>query len=122
LITKFMTGWDIPAGLAWTADDKRLIVSQPRVGDDYELNEITVQNGSVKRLSFSPWAMSPAVPPKGGRLAYMNYSSHVDIWRRDLLHPEAAAVKMIASTIDQTNPNYSPDGKHIAFCSKRGGE
>lgn len=64
----------------------------------------------------------PTVPPKGGRLAYMNYSSHVDIWRRDLLHPEAAAVKMIASTIDQTNPNYSPDGKHIAFSSKRGGE
>jgi Tol biopolymer transport system component/DNA-binding winged helix-turn-helix (wHTH) protein len=122
LITKFMTGWDIPAGLAWTADDKRLIVSRPRLGDDYELNEITVQDGSVRRLSFSPWAMSPAVPSKGGRLAYMNYSSHVDIWRRDLLRPEAAAAKMIASTIDQTNPNYSPDGKHIAFCSKRGGE
>src|ERR1700730_15495641 len=66
--------------------------------------------------------MSPAVPSKGGRLLYMYYSSHVDIWRRDLLHPKAAAVKMIASTIDQTAPNYSPDGKHIAFCSKRGGE
>ncbi len=121
LVSKFSTGWDLPEGLAWSADDQRLIISRPKVGDDYELNEITA-DGKLKTLGFGAGAMEPAVSSRGERLAWMSYSSHVDIWRRDLLHPEVAATRVIASTYDQTSPEFSPDGKHIAFSAKRGGQ
>jgi TolB protein len=38
-----------------------------------------------------------------------------------LLHPKSAGVNLVASTREQSNPNYSPDGRHIAFESTRGG-
>ena len=112
LITKF-SGW--PQGIAWSADHKRLIVSLPR-----ETDEISVADGSMQKLPLgeSRW---PAVSRKGDEFTYVTTSENVNIWRKDLLHPEAAAVKLLSSTRQQTEPQYSPDGNHIAFMSDRTG-
>jgi Tol biopolymer transport system component len=110
----------LPGGLTWSADDKELIYSL----DDWftsELSEVTVANGSVKRLTFAGNARLPTVSPKGDKLAFDSYSGSANIWRRDLLHPEAPAVELIPSTRSQASPQYSPDGKHVAFQSERSG-
>jgi Tol biopolymer transport system component len=44
-----------------------------------------------------------------------------NIWRRDLLHPDAQAVELIPSSRAQFDAQYSPDGKRIAFASLRSG-
>jgi Tol biopolymer transport system component len=66
--------------------------------------------------------MRPTVSRTGNQLAFTNSSQNINIWRKDLLHPESAGLKLVASTRAETNPNYSPDGKHIAFESTLRGD
>jgi len=122
LVTRITTGFHERAGIAWTADDKRLIVSRSRFGTDYELDEVTLADGSLRKLPFGQDAEQFTLSPKGDKLAFVFHPfRHIEIWRRDLLHPEAAAVNLVPSTRSQDAPQYSPDGKHIAFMSSRGG-
>lgn len=121
LVTRFEPGMDSPVGIAWTANDKTLIVSRPRADGNFELDEVAPADGSRRALPFGREATYPAISANGEKLAYVVWSQHVDIWRKDLLHPEAPAVKLLSSTHDQDAPEYSPDGKYIAFASDRGG-
>ena len=122
LVTRITTGFDIPSGIAWTADDERLIVQQTPTGLDYELDEVTLADGSLRKLPFGQDAWHFTLSPKGDKLAFvLRLAHHSEIWRRDLLHPKAAAVNLIPSTRSQDTPQYSPDGKHIALMSNRGG-
>jgi Tol biopolymer transport system component/DNA-binding winged helix-turn-helix (wHTH) protein len=121
LVTRFGTGWSYEHGMAWTANDKKLIFARPHRGDDFELDEVTLADGSIRKLSFGQDGTWPSISDKGDKLAYSVYSKHVDIWRKDLLHPEAAGLKLMPSTYNQMAPEYSPDGKHIAFASDRSG-
>jgi len=124
LVAKFTHGWILPGGMAWTGDDKKLILSRPEPGSELELYELTLSDGSFRKLSLGQdagSAFTPAISRKGDKLAYAAEFNHVDIWRKDLLHPEAAATMLLSSTHDQASPQYSPDGKHIAFGSNRGG-
>jgi Tol biopolymer transport system component len=112
-----------PNGLAWSADDEKLIYSLISLGSGLsgELGEVTVENGSTKQLAFAGSAMLPTVSPKGNKLAYSRLFTDSGIWRRDLFQPESPAVELIPSSRAQWDPQYSPDGKRIAFASRRAG-
>jgi Tol biopolymer transport system component len=107
-------------GITWSADDSRLLLPLPS-DTGYVLNEVTLADGSFRRLDFGVAVAWPAVSPKGGKLAYSSSSGKNNIWRKNLLHPDAPSVKLISSTRDQDDAQYSPDGKHIAFQSDRSG-
>jgi Tol biopolymer transport system component/DNA-binding winged helix-turn-helix (wHTH) protein len=107
-------------GLTWSADDNKLIYAHATV-PPFALGEVTVANGSVKRLAFRENAVLPTVSSTGDKLAFSSLSYSLNIWRRDLLHPEAPAVELISSTRAQDNARYSPDGKRVALESDRSG-
>jgi len=108
-----------PHGLTWSADDERLIYSFWNASS-FQLGEVTVANGSVKRLALEG-AELPTVSPKGDKLAYNSIFVRFSLWRRDLSHAEAPAVELIPSSRAQFDAQYSPDGKRIAFASIRSG-
>jgi Tol biopolymer transport system component/DNA-binding winged helix-turn-helix (wHTH) protein len=113
-----------PNGLTWSADDEKIIYSLYSVrGGNFtsELGEVTVANGSTKKLAFAGSAMLPTTSLGGDKLAYSSLSTSMNIWRRDLLHPESPAVELIPSSRAQFDAQYSPDGKRIAFSSLRSG-
>jgi Tol biopolymer transport system component/DNA-binding winged helix-turn-helix (wHTH) protein len=112
-----------PNGLAWSADDKRLIYSLNSLGSGLsnQLGEVTVANGSTKQLAFAGSVMLPAISSKGNKLAYSSFFTNIDLWRRDLLQPQSPGVQLIPSSRPQYDAQYSPDGKRIAFSSLRSG-
>jgi Tol biopolymer transport system component len=113
---------NFPQGPTWSADDKELIYSLGNgSGTVRELDEVSVASGSVQRLALAGSADFPTVSPKGDKLAFSLFSNNVNIWRRDLLDPEAPAVELFPSTRGQANAQYSPDGRRIVFASDRSG-
>jgi WD40 repeat protein len=66
----------------------------------------------------------PALSATGDKLAHVTYISdgHPEICRKDLLIPRAPGVKVISSRYEQRDPQYSPDGKHMALDSTRGAD
>jgi Tol biopolymer transport system component/DNA-binding winged helix-turn-helix (wHTH) protein len=122
LVTRLRTGLSWPTAIAWKADDKKLIISRTRFGTDFELDEVDLADGSLQTLPFGQDAVELTISPKADKLAFvLQPFRRIDIWRKDLLHPEALAVNLVPSTRGQDIPQYSPDGKHIAFTSDRGG-
>jgi Tol biopolymer transport system component/DNA-binding winged helix-turn-helix (wHTH) protein len=110
---------NVPLGVAWSADDTKLIYSMRKGNNSAELAEISIENGSPKRLGLE--GMWPAVSPRGDKLAYASLTLPLELWRRDLLHPETPPVKLLPSSRSQYDAQYSPDGKRIAFASLRSG-
>jgi WD40 repeat protein len=98
------------------------------------LSEMTIADGSVRDLQFGGGAsrhdlpidkdaLWPNVALSAKRLVFAleDAGFNMTIWRADLRHPHSPPLKLIASTRSQICPQYSPDGKHIAFSSNRGG-
>ncbi|HMD07668.1 MAG TPA: winged helix-turn-helix domain-containing protein [Candidatus Acidoferrum sp.] len=113
------TRHEFPCGLAWSGDDKSLIVSgaSPEAEEFYA---IRVGDGEVRKLPVGEGEW-PTISRDGHKLAFSLGADSVNIWRKDLEHPQAPALQMLVSTRQQNNSQYSPDGKHVAFDSARSG-
>jgi dipeptidyl aminopeptidase/acylaminoacyl peptidase len=72
----------------------------------------------------SEWVAGAAVSRQGNRLAFVQTVWRTNIWRVDLHGPgrtPGAPSRLIPSTRGESHPDYSPDGKKIAFDSSRSG-
>ena len=115
------------AGLSWTADGREIIFS---------LNPIYVEgNGSLWRIPASGGeaerfaegghnAIHPHVARRGNRLAFVEGSGDLSIYRKVLssTSSKSSPTKFIASTRDDAAPDYTPDGRKIVFHSDRSGQ
>ncbi len=110
-------------GVAWTTDGKEIVyILSNDARLNYHLMRIPARTGALpERLSYAgePLYMGVAVAARGNRLAYVRNLYDSDIWQ---IQAEKPSRTFIASTRAEALPQYSPDGKHVAFCSNRSGQ
>ncbi len=109
---------------AWTADGREIVFSSNR-GGNLTLWRISSDGGSPTPIPNSGENVtSLAIGKKGNNLAYSREAVNMDIWRMDLGVSASARkppTELVSSTQSQVEPQYSPDGKYIAFTSNRSG-
>jgi len=103
-------------GIAWTADGREIVYGAFR-----SLWRVAVSGGQAPtRLPYaSPAATFPAIAARTSRLVYTWRIFNANLWRLDTRTGERRM--LIGSTYDSRLPQYSPDGRKIAFQSNRSG-
>jgi Tol biopolymer transport system component len=112
------------SGLDWTPDGAYIVFSSQRLGE-WGLWKVPAAGGEPEPLPVGQAdAFEPSLSRDGHRLAYTLASFEENIWRYEI-HPasgrNAFPTKLIASTDYNHGPQFSPDGKRIAFASGRSG-
>jgi eukaryotic-like serine/threonine-protein kinase len=118
---------------AWTADGREIVYSVgllvPRGLWRIPVLGRVAGRAEPQRLSYvGNDAFEPAVSRKAHRLAYSHDFSHSSIWRMAAPGPEDNRLRalkqpfsLVSSTRDDFSPQFSPDGKKLAFQSSRSG-
>jgi Tol biopolymer transport system component/DNA-binding winged helix-turn-helix (wHTH) protein len=114
-------------GLAWTPDGSGLVYSSGGHLGLSRMQKITVPTrqaepvGPIQALPFGEHATEISIS-RSGRLVYSAQFRDTNLWKL-ALGGQAKAVTgpLAASTFDEHTPDYSPDGKRLAFASTRSG-
>jgi Tol biopolymer transport system component/serine/threonine protein kinase len=108
----------------WTADGRKIVFSASDVGRT-GLWMIPASGGTPERLSAggeNPFKLS--ISRGGNRMAYSRFVKYYNIWQMPgprSTDKKSAPAKFIASTQGDGEPQFSPDGKKVAFSSFRSG-
>ena len=111
-------------GLAWTADGKEIVFASNR-GGLWRLWRVSSSGGTPELVNgVGEGAGAPTISPRGNRLAYVQARHDANLWRTAGPASKGrrpAPVKVIASSRQDVEGVFSPDGKRIAFGSDRSG-
>jgi len=112
-------------GLAWTADGREIVFSSNRDGLS-KLWRLNASGGTPEPVAISDvGTVAPAIARIGNRLAFSKKISDSNIYRISLdrsARSPGASTMFASSTQPDGNPNFSSDGKKIAFVSERSGQ
>ncbi|MCU1291272.1 MAG: serine/threonine protein kinase [Bryobacterales bacterium] len=111
-------------GLTWTADGRSLAYSW--FG---KLAKVELATGVITRSLTALGSDISDITIRGKRMACVRWTFEHSIWRLNLQRAEARPrpkaavpnVRLIASTMREDTPQFSPDGESIAFASERSG-
>ena len=114
-----LTGDEYAWDPAWSADGAEIIYTEGFDGRS-RLKIIPATGGVSRPILQAGSGTHAAVSRSGGRLVFEQSSRNSNIWRTSL--PEGADKRpLIQSTRRDLTPQYSPDGRRIAFSSSRTG-
>jgi Tol biopolymer transport system component len=109
----------------WTANGQEIIFSSGNFNNRSLWRIASSGSSQPQRLaSVGQDGDDLAISRLGNRLAYTQSIYDPNIWRMEVPAPNAKAglpVTLISSTRMDQMPEFSPDGKKIAFCSDRSG-
>jgi Tol biopolymer transport system component len=122
-----LTSRAIFQGVAWVEEGTAVVASS-----DEGLWRIPVNGEPESQLPFALNARSPAISRTGRRLAFAQYQysysgsgGDSDVWQVEIgteTESELRTTKRVISTTRwEGDPQYSPDGRHIALASDRPG-
>ena len=116
LISGQQFGW----GLAWTPDGRDIVFGKAGwLANAAWLWKISRNGGEPERLQFGQEGVQPSI--RGDRLVYAREMANINIWRRTLNSSDHPSEMFIYSTRMESGPQFSPDGKMVAFESTRSG-
>jgi Tol biopolymer transport system component/DNA-binding winged helix-turn-helix (wHTH) protein len=111
------------SNLTWIQDGREIVFST-RYGGRTQLQRLPI-GGTPRWLAASGNdAHYPAFSAQGNRLAWTKNTANADIFRASLANERDGgkqSTSLIVSTAFEGSPQYSPDGKRIAFQSNRTG-
>lgn len=112
---------------AWSPDGNQIAFTSHRDGN-WELYLLQINNGAITRLTYTPgFEGAPSWSPDGAFIAYEGYNSeteNLDIYIISADPVRAAAEGAIRVTYaagPDIEPDWSPQGRHIAYVSTRTG-
>ena len=112
-------------GLDWSADGSEIVFSSPRGGGNPgNLWRAPASGGTPEPVAAGTNAIFPTIARQGGRLAFGQSAFETNIYRVPVpkqSSPSSPPARFISSTLNEDAPQYSPDGKRIAFSSNRSG-
>ncbi len=112
-------------GVAWNLDGRELIYASDRRGF-YNLWRVSVTSAAEPQqvAGTGDDEYYPAIsrrPDGQFRLAYEHHLLDTNIWEIDRLKPQSAPRPILSSTRIDSSPQFSPDGRKLAFVSDRTG-
>jgi Tol biopolymer transport system component len=108
-------------GAAWTPDAQELVLESNHTGLR-TLWTVGLSGGDPQPVAFTAdHAAGPTVALRGNRLAFLRIAEDTNLWKASLLPGQHLPVRIVASTQEENDPSFSPDGKRIAFASDRSG-
>jgi eukaryotic-like serine/threonine-protein kinase len=121
--TRILTHGGIVRDLDWMPDGSGLLFSSYWKGGA-GIWKIAIRGGAPTRLPFGEDARGLTIARNKTRMVFSQSVSDTNIWRIGGPSSPAPAPpqKWIASTREDWSPEYSPDGRRIAFTSDRSGD
>jgi Tol biopolymer transport system component len=107
--------------LAWSRDGKSILYNEYLDTFVSYLWRAPVDgSAAAQRIELAgTGALMPTIALSKDRLAYSRQSYDMDVYRFQVGQPSRP---VLTSTIGETEPRWSPDGRRLAFCSARSGD